>query len=44
MAMYSLVEGFTELDTISLKKATNYCYSVTYDKCCGTDDCYLCTS
>ena len=34
---------FTELDTISLKKVTNYCYSNTYDKSCGTDDCYFCT-
>ena len=30
---------FTELDAISLKTVTNYCYSNTCDKCCGTDDC-----
>ena len=34
---------FKELDTISLKKITNYCYLNTYDKCCGTADCYFFT-
>ena len=34
---------FKELDTISLNKVTNYCYSNTSDKCCSNDDCYFCT-
>ena len=34
---------FRELDTISLKKVTSYCYSNNYDECCGTDNCYFCT-
>ena len=34
---------FTELDAIYLKTVTNYCYSNTCDKFCGTDDCCFCT-
>ena len=34
---------FKELNRISLKKVVNYCYSNTYDKCCGTEECYFCT-
>lgn len=34
---------FKELDTISLKKVTSYCYANTYDRCSGTDYLYFCT-
>ena len=33
---------FQELDTPSLKKISRYCYSNTYDRCCGTNGCYFC--
>ena len=35
---------FKKLDTISLKKVKNYCYTNTYYRCCGTDYYYFCTT
>ena len=36
------IKFFQKVDGPSLKKISTYCYSNTYDCCCGKDGCYFC--